>query len=64
MSYFRSADPDVDFTRHDREQAERMKSLRQCCDCRKAIQDEHYFDIYGDIYCEKCVNDRFRRVND
>lgn len=64
MSYFRSADPDIDFLRYDREQTERMKSLRRCDGCGKAIQDDYYFEIYGDIYCEKCVEDNFRRVND
>lgn len=64
MSYFRSNDPDVDFTRRDNEQTERMRNLRRCCDCHKAIQDDYYFEIYGDIYCEKCVVDNFRRVND
>ena len=64
MKYFRGADPDVDFTRRDREQTEQMGRLRRCCDCGKAIQDDYYFEIYGDIYCEKCMEDKFRRVND
>ena len=64
MSYFRSADPDIDFLRYDRQQAQAMSQLRRCDGCGKAIQDDYYFEVYGDILCEKCMNERFRQVND
>ena len=64
MSYFRSDDPDVDFARYDREQAQAMSQLRRCDDCGKAIQDDYYFDVDGEILCERCMNRRYRQVND
>ena len=64
MSYFRSDDPDVDFARYDRQQAQAMMQLRRCEDCGKAIQDDYYFDVDGEILCDKCMVKRYRRVND
>lgn len=64
MSYFRSDDPDVDFARHDLQQAQEMAQLRRCEDCGKAIQDDYFYDVAGEILCEKCVERRYRRVND
>lgn len=61
MNHLPSAQPDVDFTRHDHRQAEKLNQLPQCEDCTKFIQDEHYFDVYGDILCEDCMTLRYRR---
>ena len=63
MGYFRTGDPLDDFNRHDREQAKRLEQLPECDHCHKPIQDEHYFDINGDVICEKCLNNNFRKEN-
>lgn len=35
-----------------------------CCKCGWQIQDEHYYDVDGEIYCEECIKDQFRRNTD
>ena len=64
MSYFRSGDPEADFARLDRQQTQGMSLLRRCEDCGKAIQDDYYFDVEGEILCQGCMEQRYRRVND
>lgn len=36
------------------------EQLPRCDRCHNEIQ-EHYFDIYGEIYCEECAHKLFRR---
>lgn len=56
-------DPVRDFLRYDAEQEEALKKLPQCCQCEKDeyIQDDHYFLIEGDIYCEEHMIENFRK---
>lgn len=63
MSYFRHGDPLEDFDRYDREQARRYERLPVCDNrkCRKKIDDDIYFEIGGEILCEKCMHDRYAR---
>lgn len=45
-------------------EAEKEKALAElpCCEyCGNPIQDEHYYEIDGDIICEKCLNYHFRK---
>lgn len=46
---------------HERQQERQLAYLPKCDRCREPIQDEHCFDIYGDIYCEECAMQLFRR---
>lgn len=58
-----SDDPARDFDRYDMEQ-ERKRARLPICDnrkCRRQIDAEHYYEIDGDILCEKCMNDRYRK---
>lgn len=61
MSLLYTSDPVADFARHDREQAKREKQLPKCDYCNQPIQDEHLFDIGGDVMCEKCLIREFRK---
>lgn len=45
---------------HERRQQRILDRLPKCDRCREPIQDEHYFDIYGETYCEKCMETLFR----
>lgn len=49
------------FQQHDAEQEELLEGLPVCCCCGNHIQDDYYYDIDGEIYCEKCMEDTFRR---
>lgn len=57
--------PVRDFDRYDREQERKLEKLLQCEDpkCGKHIQDDYYFEIDGEILCEKCMIRRYRRDN-
>lgn len=46
---------------HDRKQAKYLAQLPVCEICCEPIQDEHYFEINGDVMCEKCLNRNFRK---
>ena len=46
---------------HERQQEKLLARLPKCDRCREHIQGEHYFDIYGDIYCEECGIKLFRK---
>lgn len=57
-------DPISDFLAHDREQAREIERLPVCDYCDNAIQDEHYYDIEGEILCESCLIKHFRKSVD
>ena len=43
---------------------ERRRARLPVCDnrkCRRQIQDDYYFEIEGDILCEKCMCLRYRK---
>ena len=63
---FRSDDPGADFDRWDMEQERRRSRLPVCEDkkCRKRIEDENYYEVDGEILCEKCMNRRYRKFTE
>lgn len=64
---FYSDDPAADFAMHDREQERQMKRLPVCDNpkCKKRIYDDIYFEIDGEILCEKCMILRYgKRTED
>lgn len=44
----------------DIEQARREARLPVCDKCGKRIQDDFYWEIDGEILCERCMNDQYR----
>lgn len=60
---YRTDDPVADFDRYDREQAKEKAKLPHC-DCCGCVIYDHYWNINGEIYCEDCLNDEFRRDAD
>jgi formylmethanofuran dehydrogenase subunit E len=61
MSYFRHGDPLDDFNRLDRKQAEAEARLPVCDECKQRINEEDYYDIDGEILCEECMKNRYKR---
>lgn len=60
-------DPAADFDRYDREQQQQLERLPVCEGegCGERIQDDLYFDIDGEILCEKCMIRKYgRRTED
>lgn len=62
MRYY-TDDPAKDFDRHDMEQARKEAKLPVCDNrkCRRQIHDDYYFEVEGDILCEKCMIARYRK---
>lgn len=58
---FYTDDPIADFERYDRERAKYEASLPKCEYCGLPVEDDYYYEINGDILCEKCLNDHFRK---
>ena len=48
------------FLAKERREKKWLDSLPKCDRCHKPIQDEHYFYVYGETYCEKCNTILFR----
>ncbi len=46
---------------HEAEQERLLERLPVCRRCGKRIQEEHYFYLEGRIYCEDCMNEKYRR---
>ena len=59
MKIFRSDDPDLDFIRHDIEQARMEARLPVCDDCGIRINADDYYDVEGEILCEECMKERY-----
>lgn len=59
--FYRTDDPLEDFARHDLEQQSELDKLPKCDYCGHTITDEHLYDINGDVICEGCLKDHFRK---
>ena len=46
------------------EQERAEEALPECCHCMKHILDDFCFFIEGDIWCEECMKDEFRRLTE
>ena len=55
-------DPVADARRYYAEQEEKLNELPKCSECGEPIQDDSYFEVGGDYYCEECM-DNHRIMN-
>lgn len=48
---------------HERQQERQLERLPVCENpkCKKRIQDEHLFEVDGEILCEECMITRYRK---
>ena len=58
---FYSDNPHRDFDRYEAEQEAQLEKLPMCDKCGEHIQDDYCYEINGEIYCEDCMNETFRR---
>lgn len=49
------------WSQHDAEQERGASKLPKCYGCDEPIYDDVLYDIDGDLYCERCMKDRFRK---
>ena len=54
-------DPLRDFDRYDMAMAQREARLPKCEKCGKPIDDDFFYEIDGEILCEKCMHDEYAR---
>lgn len=45
----------------ERERERQLLQLPVCEECGERIQDEDYYDVDGEILCEKCMRRKYRR---
>lgn len=46
---------------HEREQDEALESLPKCDQCGEPIQDDYYFQINGERFCEDCLHKYYKK---
>lgn len=49
------------FDMYDRAREAELDKLPLCDYCNKPITDEHLYDFDGDLVCEDCLKDNFRK---
>lgn len=57
-------DPVDLYNEYDARQQRELQKLPKCEYCGETITDDHYYDINGDVICEECLNDNFRKPVD
>jgi formylmethanofuran dehydrogenase subunit E len=62
MSY--TDDPIRDYDNYCREQEREEARLPVCDGCGETIYDEYCYNINGDILCEECMTNEFRRCTE
>lgn len=46
---------------HEAQQDKWLSERRVCEYCGQPIQDDFFYEINGDVLCEKCLNRNFRK---
>lgn len=46
---------------HEAEQERRIRCYPKCAECGNRITDDFLFHIDGDLFCEPCARDNFRK---
>lgn len=46
---------------HEAEQDRWLSKRPVCCRCEQHIQEEKLWDINGELYCEICADEEFRK---
>lgn len=49
-------DPVRDAESYAEEQEDRIYDLPVCSECGKHIDDDHYYEVAGEIYCADCID--------
>lgn len=46
---------------HEAEQERQLKKYPKCAECGERITEDFLFCIDGDLFCEECAYDNFRK---
>lgn len=52
------------YDKHEEEQERQLSKLPRCCECGNRIQEDKLFDVFGDLYCESCMEKEFMKSTD
>lgn len=58
---YRTDDPIADYERYEADQEAKLDKLPKCDICGEPIQEDYLYCIYGDIFCEDCLKEHFRK---
>lgn len=61
MSFYRTDNPVRDAERYYGDQDEALEKLPKCSHCDEPIQDDHLFEINGELFCEECMWENFKK---
>lgn len=64
LGIYRSADLGADINGWLKEQDDWLAKRPVCDDCDHHIQDDHYFEINGNIICPDCIEAYRKEVDD
>lgn len=53
-----------EFNRRDREQTNWLEKLPRCSCCGEPIQDEILYEIGDELFCESCIDNSKKYVDD
>lgn len=59
-----SDDPSADYDAYDAKCAKRLEERPVCAFCGEHIQDDFLYEIDGDLVCEECLNEHYRKSTD
>ena len=52
------------FCEHEARQESMLDELPICCDCKEPIQEDHLFDINGELFCFDCMKSNYRKYTE
>lgn len=57
-------DPIADYYAYEDEQAKALEKYPVCSCCEEHIVDDYLYDIDGDLICEDCLKEYYRKSTD
>ena len=64
MAHQYFGDPDACFSQYDADQSRNLSYRPICCECEEPIQDDQFYIIDGNFYCEECLNSNHRHYTE
>ena len=52
------------FLSHEAEQESYLSKLPVCCECDEPIQDDHLFEINGELICFDCMKANYMKYTE
>ena len=59
---YRTDDPGRDFDAWEADQERELERLPVCSECGERILDDFLYEIYGELICEECLRENYRKM--